>query len=66
MPVNMSRNVASATNGATATGDGVNLGELIDDTEATNWASLTGAVAGKQVTVLLDPRRRRTRCGASR
>ncbi|HSC91651.1 MAG TPA: M36 family metallopeptidase [Gaiellaceae bacterium] len=55
LPVNMSRNVASAASGATATGDGVNLDKLIDDTEATDWASLTGAVAGKQVTVRLDP-----------
>ncbi len=55
MPVNMSRNVASSSSGATASGDGVNLGALIDDTEATNWASLAGAVLGKQVTVRLDP-----------
>jgi extracellular elastinolytic metalloproteinase len=55
LPVNMSRNLASAANGATASGDGVNADKLIDDTEATNWASLTGAVAGKQVTVRLDP-----------
>ena len=55
MPVNMSRNLASSASGATASGDGVNVGLLIDDTEATNWASLTGAVLGKQVTVRLDP-----------
>jgi extracellular elastinolytic metalloproteinase len=55
MPVNMADNLASSTNGATATGDGVNLDKLIDDTEVTNWASLTGPVAGKQVTVRLDP-----------
>jgi extracellular elastinolytic metalloproteinase len=55
MPVNMSRNVASSASGATASGDGVNLAELIDDTEETNWASLTGPVGGKQVTVRLDP-----------
>ena len=55
MPVTMSRNVASSASGATASGDGVNVGLLIDDTEATNWASLTGAVLGKQVTVRLDP-----------
>jgi hypothetical protein len=34
------RNQASAANGATVTGDGVNLERLIDDTEETNWASL--------------------------
>jgi len=55
MPVTMSRNLASSASGATASGDGVNVGLLIDDTEATNWASLTGAVLGKQVTVRLDP-----------
>ncbi len=50
----LSRNFASIHNGATATGDGVNLEELIDDTEATNWASREGAVQGKQVTVELE------------
>jgi hypothetical protein len=55
LPINMAENLASATNGAIATGDGVNLDKLIDDTEATNWASLSGPVMGKQVTVKLDP-----------
>ena len=55
MPVNMSRNLASSASGATASGDGVNLDKLIDDTAATNWASLSGPVLGKQVTVRLDP-----------
>ena len=53
------RNLASATNGAEATGDGGNLEMLIDDTEGTNWGSVLGqklptepeAVRGKQVTV---------------
>ncbi|MBB5959564.1 hypothetical protein FHS29_006185 [Saccharothrix tamanrassetensis] len=45
------RNVASRALGATATGDGVNLDKLIDDTEATNWASIGSPVAGKGVTV---------------
>jgi extracellular elastinolytic metalloproteinase len=45
------RNVASAAQGATASGDGVNLDRLIDDTEATNWASVGAPVAGKAVTV---------------
>jgi hypothetical protein len=31
---------------------------LIDDTEATNWAALAAPVAGRQVTVRLDPSRR--------
>ena len=55
LQVEMPANLASAATGATATGDGINLGKLIDDTEATNWASLGSAVAGKQVTVRLDP-----------
>ena len=54
-PVQMFRNLASAANGATASGDGINLDKLIDDTEATNWASLDSPVVGKQVTVRLDP-----------
>ena len=52
----LDRNFASIHNGATATGDGVNLEELIDDTEETNWASREGAVQGKQVTVELERR----------
>ena len=55
LEVNMPANLASAATGATATGDGINVGKLIDDTEATNWASLGSPVAGKQVTVRLDP-----------
>jgi extracellular elastinolytic metalloproteinase len=51
----MPSNLASRFNGATAWGDGVNLSSLIDDTENTNWASLGSPVAGKQVTVRLDP-----------
>jgi extracellular elastinolytic metalloproteinase len=57
--VAMERNLASSANGATASGDGINLAMLIDDTEATNWASLGSPVAGKQVTVRLDPSRQR-------
>jgi extracellular elastinolytic metalloproteinase len=53
--VPMSPNLASSHWGATAAGDGINLGSLIDDTEATNWASLNAPVAGRQVTVRLDP-----------
>jgi hypothetical protein len=52
----LDRNFASIHNGATATGDGVNLNELIDDTEETTWASREGAVQGKQVTVKLEKR----------
>jgi hypothetical protein len=57
LALNMPRNLASSASGATATGDGVNLGALIDDTEITNWASLGSPIAGKQVTVRLDPSR---------
>jgi hypothetical protein len=64
--VPLRRNHASGANGAVATGDGVNLARLIDDTEETNWASLEsdgtasegkgeGAqVEGRQVTVDLE------------
>ena len=55
LTINMRENLASTTNGATASGDGSDLGALIDDTESTNWASLGSPVAGKQVTVRLDP-----------
>ncbi|HEX2498516.1 MAG TPA: M36 family metallopeptidase, partial [Actinomycetes bacterium] len=51
MPVLMRVNLASSAAGATASGDGINLARLIDDDEATNWASLGSPVAGKQVTV---------------
>jgi len=48
-------NRASAARGATATGDGTNLGRLIDETERTQWASLGAPVRGREVTVRLDP-----------
>jgi hypothetical protein len=48
--VNVPDNLASTAAGATVTGDGVNLDKVVDETEATDWASLTG-VAGKQITV---------------
>ncbi|MEU5860260.1 M36 family metallopeptidase [Nonomuraea sp. NPDC047529] len=51
LPLSPPRNLASAAAGATATGDGVNQARLIDDTEATNWASRTGAPAGRSVVV---------------
>jgi len=47
------RNVASAARGATAAGDGTGHANLIDETEATQWASLGAPVAGRQVTVRL-------------
>ena len=51
LAVGMSTNLASAAAGATATGDGVNIPRLIDDDEATNWASIGAPVAGKGVVV---------------
>ena len=51
----LDENLASGTNGATIAGDGVNLTNLIDDHEGTNWASLGTAVQGRSVTVHLDP-----------
>jgi len=51
LPVRMRVNLASSAAGATAAGDGVNVARLIDDDEATNWASRGSPVAGKQVTV---------------
>jgi len=54
LPVNMPRNLASKSSGATAAGDGTGLDNLIDDTEATRWTA-TGVPGGKQVTVRLDP-----------
>jgi extracellular elastinolytic metalloproteinase len=48
--LDLPHNLASANAGAVLNGDGVNVAKLGDDTEATDWASLTG-VAGKQVTV---------------
>jgi hypothetical protein len=51
--VRMSTNWASRNQGAVATGDGTRLGDLIDDTEATNWESTGSPVQGKQVTVQL-------------
>ncbi|WP_234361767.1 M36 family metallopeptidase [Plantactinospora sp. BB1] len=50
LELELDRNLASAASGATVAGDGVNADKLVDDTEATNWASLDG-VAGRQVTV---------------
>jgi len=53
LAVVMPTNLASSASGATASGDGVNVARLIDDDEATNWASLGSPVVGKQVTVHL-------------
>ncbi|MBE1488189.1 M36 family metallopeptidase [Plantactinospora soyae] len=50
LELELDRNLASSASGAAVSGDGVNTERVVDDTEATNWASLDG-VAGKQVTV---------------
>ncbi len=49
--IRFAENWASSANGATASGDGVNHANLIDETEATNWQDTTAPVAGRQVTV---------------
>jgi hypothetical protein len=48
-------NWASASKGATAAGDGGNFADLIDDTEATNWAIIgrTPNVVGARITVTM-------------
>ncbi len=51
LQVKMRTNLASSAAGASDSGDGINLARLIDDDEATNWASLGSPIAGKQVTV---------------
>jgi extracellular elastinolytic metalloproteinase len=51
LTVPMPTNLASGAAGAAATGDGINIARLIDDNEATNWASLAAPVAGKGVNV---------------
>ena len=51
LTVEMPTNLASSAAGATVSGDGINLARIVDDDEATNWASLGSPVAGKQVTV---------------
>ena len=47
----LTANLASAASGATVSGDGANMGALIDEVENTsNWDTVNG-VAGKQATV---------------
>jgi len=50
LKLKLPQNLASSTLGAVASGDGVNLARVNDDTEGTDWASLDG-VAGKQITI---------------
>jgi extracellular elastinolytic metalloproteinase len=51
--VAMPTNWASSSKSATASGDGSTPGNLIDDTEGSQWESTAAPVAGKQVTVQL-------------
>src|SRR5262249_44735131 len=51
LTVQMPRNLASSASRAAVTGNGSTRAGIVDDDEATNWASLGGPVAGKQVTV---------------
>jgi hypothetical protein len=44
-------NLASSSSGATVEGTGINLTSLVDDDEATQWASLNAPVAGQHVIV---------------
>jgi hypothetical protein len=44
-------NLASAAQGASATGDGTALGNLIDDNEATDWTAAGAPAVGRQVVV---------------
>ncbi|MEJ3743925.1 M36 family metallopeptidase [Actinomycetes bacterium KLBMP 9797] len=57
LKLNLPRNLASAAAGATVSGPGLNLDKLVDETEATNWASRDG-VAGRTLTVDLAGDRR--------
>ena len=51
--IRMPTNWASQSKGATASGDGTNHGNLIDDTEATTWDASGAPVEGRQVLVTL-------------
>jgi extracellular elastinolytic metalloproteinase len=52
-------NWASSTKGATASGDGGNFADLIDDTEGTDWAYIgSDSVKGKHVDVKLGSPRK--------
>jgi extracellular elastinolytic metalloproteinase len=55
--IRFAENEAASANGAVAAGNGVNHGNLIDETESTNWEDTTAPVAGRQVTVQLPGER---------
>ena len=55
--ITFARNEAASASGAVASGNGANHGNLIDETESTNWQDTTAPVGGRQVTVeLAGPR----------
>jgi extracellular elastinolytic metalloproteinase len=58
VPVPVQANLAAAANGATATGDGADAGQLLDGTEATDWAAERADVEGLGVTVDLAGQQR--------
>jgi extracellular elastinolytic metalloproteinase len=51
--IEFATNLASSTQGATATGDGTNQASLIDDTEGTDWSATGAPVQGREVTIKL-------------
>jgi len=51
--IRMPTNWASSASGGVASGDGTRHGDLIDDTEGTNWESTGVPVEGRQVLVRL-------------
>ena len=58
LEIALPENFASKSRGATPTGDGTRLLDLIDDNEATNWEWVgTTSAAGKSVTVALGAKR---------
>ena len=67
--VSLATNWASGAKGASASGDGIDHAQLIDDTEETNWESLDAvpsvAVLTPEVTVTLPGRRRINRVQVS-
>jgi len=57
VPVKVEDNLAAAANGATATGDGADAGQLLDGTESTDWVAERANVEGLGVNVDLAGQR---------
>ena len=53
LTIRFTTNYASTTQGATATGDGTSLTNLIDDNEGSDWGASGAPVEGRQVVVQL-------------